>query len=226
MYTVYQHKNKINGKNYFGITSRNPIERWGKNGNGYKSSPYFYAAIQKYGWDNFEHIILFTNFTKEQACLKEQELIKQFNSNNRKYGYNSTSGGDIFELNEETKQKISNALKGNQNGLNHPCSDEKKQKISNAQKGRQFTEEHKKKLSEAARQRHTPCSEEKKQKLSKNYPYKRKVFCEELNQIFDSVQECSRILGIPATNISKLCNGRGKTLKGYHLKYYDDIINA
>ena len=224
MYTVYQHKNKINGKVYIGITSQKPEQRW-RNGEGYKSSPHFYSAIQKYGWDNFEHNILFVELTKEQACLKEQELIKEFNSMNREYGYNSTSGGDIFVMNEETKKKISQALMGNQNNLGHSCSEEKKKKISEAQKGREFTEEHKQKLSEAAKNRHVPCSEEKKQIL-KEKSHKKPVYCEELDKIFESVQECSRQLGIPATNISKLCNGRGKTLKGYHLRYYNDTINA
>ena len=226
MYIVYQHKNKINNKVYIGITGRTPEERWGKNGNNYKSSPHFYAAIQKYGWDNFEHNILFTDLTKEQACLKEQELIKFFNSMDRNYGYNSTSGGEIFTLNEEARKKKSVSMLGNKNGLGHTCSEEKKKKISEAQKGRIFSEEHKKKLSEAASKRHVSCSESKKEKLSQNYPNRRKVYCEELNKIFDSVQQCSRELGIPATNISKLCGGRGKTLKGYHLKYYDDTINA
>ena len=225
MYTVYQHKNKINGKVYIGITSQKLEQRWGSQGCNYKSSPHFYSAIQKYGWDNFEHNILFTDLTKEQACLKEQELIKEYNSMNREFGYNSTSGGDIFTMNEETKQKISQAMIGNQNGLGHPCSEEKKEKISNAQKGRKFTEEHKQKLSEAAKNRHVPCSEEKKQIL-KEKSHKKSVYCEELDKIFESVQECSRQLGIPATSISKLCNGRGKTLKGYHLRYYNDIINA
>ena len=224
MYTVYQHKNKINGKVYIGITSQKPEQRW-RNGEGYKSSPHFYSAIQKYGWDNFEHNILFVELTKEQACLKEQELIKEFNSINREYGYNSTSGGDIFVMNEETKQKISQALMGNQNNLGHSCSEEKKKKISEAQKGRKFTEEHKQKLSEAAKNRHVPCSEKKKQIL-KEKSHKKPVYCEELNKVFESVQECSRQLGIPATNISKLCKGRGKTLKGYHLRYYNDTINA
>lgn len=225
MYTVYQHKNKINGKVYIGITSQKLEQRWGSQGCNYKSSPHFYSAIQKYGWDNFEHNILFTDLTKEQACLKEQELIKEYNSMNREFGYNSTSGGDIFTMNEETKQKISQAMTGNQNGLGHPCSEEKKEKISNAQKGRKFTEEHKQKLSEAAKNRHVPCSEEKKQIL-KEKSHKKSVYCEELDKIFESVQECSRQLDIPATNISKLCNGRGKTLKGYHLRYYNDTINA
>ena len=226
MYTVYQHKNKINGKIYIGITSQKPEDRWGSQGCNYKSSPHFYSAIQKYGWDNFEHNILFTGLTKEQSCLKEQELIKEYNSMNREFGYNSTSGGDIFVMNEETKQKISQAMIGNQNNLGHPCSEEKKKKISDAQRGKKFTEEHKQKLSEAAQNRHVPCSEEKKQKLSQNYPNKRKVYCEELDKIFDSVQQCSKELGIPASNISKLCGGRGKTLKGYHLRYYSDTINA
>ena len=203
-----------------------PEQRWGNNGCNYKSSPYFYSAIQKYSWDNFEHNILFQDLTKEEACFKEQELIKYYNSMDRNFGYNSTSGGEIFVMNEETKQKISQAMMGNKNGVGHPCLEEKKKKISEAQKGREFTEEHKKKLSDAAKNRHVPCSEEKKKKLSQNYPHKRKVYCEELDTIFESVQECSRQLGIPATNISKLCNGRGKTLKGYHLRYYNDTINA
>lgn len=225
MYTVYQHKNKINGKVYVGITSQKPEQRWGSQGCNYKSSPHFYSATQKYGWDNFEHNILFTGLTKEQACLKEQELIKEFNSMNREYGYNSTSGGDMFVMNKETKQKISQALMGNQNNLGHPCSEEKKKKISEAQKGREFTEEHKQKLSEAAKNRHVPCSEGKKQTL-KEKSHKKPVYCEELDKVFESVQECGRQLGIPATNITKLCNGRGKTLKGYHLRYYNDTINA
>ena len=37
MYTVYQHKNKINGKIYIGITMQEPEKRWGVNGRNYKS---------------------------------------------------------------------------------------------------------------------------------------------------------------------------------------------
>ena len=201
MYTVYQHRNKINGKIYIGITMQEPEKRWGSNGCNYKSSPHFYAAIQKYGWDNFEHNILFTNLTKEKACQKEQELIKNFNSMDRNFGYNSTSGGDIFVMNKETKQKISQAMMGNKNGLGHPCSEEKKIKISKAQKGREFTAEHKEKLSEAAKKRHVPCSDEKKKKLSQNYPNKKQVYCQELDTVYESVQECARQLNLYLTTI-------------------------
>ena len=226
MYTVYQHKNKVNGKVYIGITGRIPEDRWSINGCGYKSSPYFNSAIKKYGWDNFEHNILFENLTREQACLKEQELIKQYNSMDRKFGYNSTSGGEIFILSEDAKKKKSLSMLGNKNGMGHPCSEEKKLKISIAQKGRHLSKEHKEKLSIAASKRHVACSEKQKEKLSKNYPNKKKVFCVELNKVFNSVQQCGRELGIPATNISKVCRGKGATLKGYHFKYYNDTINA
>lgn len=123
---------------------------------------------------------------------------------------------------EEIRQKISKALMGNKNNLGHPCSEEKKEKIRQAQIGCQFTEEHKKKLSEAAKLRHVPCSEEKKKKLSESYPNKKQVYCEELNTIFPSVQECARQIGAPATNVSKVCRGRGHTVKGYHVRFYNN----
>ena len=126
---------------------------------------------------------------------------------------------DIDIVNDPHEWRISN---------NMPLIDspETRKKISEAQKGREFTKEHRQKLSEAAQKRHVPCSEAKKKKLSQNYPHKRKVYCEELDKVFDSVQQCSKELNIPATNISKLCKGKGKTLKGYHLRYYNDTINA
>lgn len=138
------------------------------------------------------------------------------------------SGGETPTMNKETRAKLSKALKGNKNGLGHPCSEEKKKKISEAQKGRTFTEEHKQKLSEAAKKRHVPCSEEKKKILSQNYPHKRKVFCEETQTTYESVHECARQLGISATAVSAVCRGGYSHTKGYHLHYYDDdnIINA
>ena len=225
MYTVYKHTNKINGKVYIGITSQKPQLRWGHNGINYKSSPHFYSAIQKYGWDNFTHDILFTGLIKEEACKKEIELIEKYNSTNREYGYNCASGGETPTMNKETREKISKSLQGNKNGFGHPCSEEKKRKISEAQKGRKLTEEHKKKLSDAAKKRHVPCSEEKKEVLRQK-SHKKPVYCEELDTVYESVQECSRVLDIPATNISKLCKGRGKTLKGYHLRDYNEDDNA
>ena len=91
---------------YIGITSRTPEERWGKNGSNYSTSPKFYAAINKYGWNNFEHKILETKLSKEEACLREQYYIQKFNSLSPN-GYNLTSGGEITEMSDEARKKLS-----------------------------------------------------------------------------------------------------------------------
>lgn len=93
-YFLYMHKNKINEKCYVGITSqKNPKRRW-HNGCNYKHSLYFYNAIQKYGWNNFEHIILLDNLSVEDANLFEILYISILRSSERQYGYNIAVGGD------------------------------------------------------------------------------------------------------------------------------------
>ena len=69
-YCVYCHTNKINGKKYIGITCQKPNKRWGVDGKKYHESPKFWNAIQKYGWDNFNHEVLFTHLSKDEACKK------------------------------------------------------------------------------------------------------------------------------------------------------------
>lgn len=54
----------------------------------------FYKAIQKYGWDNFEHFVLEDNInTREEADEKERFWITAYKANDKKYGYNLTNGG-------------------------------------------------------------------------------------------------------------------------------------
>lgn len=102
VFSVYVHKNKINNKVYVGITSTDVEKRW-ENGNGYRKQ-YIYNDIKKYGWDNFTHEVLFTNLSLEQAQAKEIELIKKFNSNDERYGYNKTIGGDWLNQDKPTNQ--------------------------------------------------------------------------------------------------------------------------
>ena len=130
-YIVYIHRNKINDKRYIGITKRTTVESLGSNRQRYKrSNPYFYNAIEKYGWENFEHIIYAEGLSKDDACDIEIKLIKEYKTQEKDFGYNIESGGTSSYMSEETKQKISKAMKGNKNGQGIKCSEEKKKKIS------------------------------------------------------------------------------------------------
>lgn len=98
MYYVYMHTNKINGKKYCGITN-NIEERWRNNGIAYKpygrkNSRPFWNAIEKYGWDNFEHEVLHIVENREIACDKEKEIIKELNLTDNEIGYNVAEGGN------------------------------------------------------------------------------------------------------------------------------------
>ena len=147
-YCVYVHI-APNKKLYFGITSLKPEHRWLSNGNGYSNCTLFYRAIQKYGWDNFKHIILFENLTKEIACECEKYLIKKYKSNESAFGYNNSRGGESgsygHKLTEEQRKKISERNKG------HIVSEETRRKIGKANslalKGRVVPQEVRDKIS-------------------------------------------------------------------------------
>lgn len=111
------HINKINNKKYIGITKQEPKDRW-QNGHGYTGCIVFHSAIKKYGWDNFEHIILMSNLSKEQACEAEKKLIKQYKTTNRNFGYNISLGGDGINIpirNHEWNSRISQSHLGELN---------------------------------------------------------------------------------------------------------------
>ena len=111
-YCVYMHKNKTNGKVYIGITCQKPHNRW-KEGRGY-SNTIFAKAIKKYGWDGFEHIILYDKMSKDGAAQKEIELIKEYNSKDIDFGYNMTDGGEAtfgFKHSEESIKKMSESTR-------------------------------------------------------------------------------------------------------------------
>ena len=106
-YTVYMHISPSN-KRYIGITSQKIERRW-RNGKGYTNNIHFANAINKYGWDNFQHIIIAKRLTKEVAEWLEIELIREWNTTDINKGYNVNLGGEIKS--QEVLEKISNSLK-------------------------------------------------------------------------------------------------------------------
>ena len=82
-----------NGKIYIGQTSYPLNQRSGRNGTGYKTCVCFWNAIQKYGWENFGHVVLMDGLSKEMADIVEKELIKKYQTQNIEFGYNLSNGG-------------------------------------------------------------------------------------------------------------------------------------
>lgn len=91
-YSVYKHTNNSNGKVYIGVTSLEPKKRW-RNGLNYKHNRHFNSAINKYGWSNFKHEILYKGLSRRKASLMESRLIKEHNALNPAFGYNKFKGG-------------------------------------------------------------------------------------------------------------------------------------
>ncbi len=117
---VYIHENKINHKRYVGVTCRDPRTRWAS-GKGYRrpakqgtAYSHFYNAIERYGWENFEHIIVAEGLTKAEAAKMEKDLIAEYDTRNPAKGYNITYGGDGTSgalHSEATKEKLSRISK-------------------------------------------------------------------------------------------------------------------
>ena len=116
-YSVYYHYNPRNNKYYIGITMQEPNKRWGYNGSHYKCNQHFWQAIQRDGWENFEHVVVETGLSKEMAVSMERRLIKECDSYNN--GYNQSYGGEAmegYEMAQSIKDKISKSNSG-ENGF-------------------------------------------------------------------------------------------------------------
>lgn len=246
MFTVYCHINKINGKRYVGITGRDVRKRW-LNGKGYQGSIHFNNAINKYGWDNFEHQIIAENLTKTEAEEMEIKLIKELKTQDARYGYNVADGGNLSS--KEINQRISDTLRG------HTVSESTKEKISKKligrkipqdivqkavekRRGRHLTEEQKRKISESEKGKIV--SDETKEKLrikakgNKNMLGKKHTFesrqkmsesarkrmVENLDNgnVYNSIKEAASVEDVTWSTIYRHCSGKSKTQKW---KYFE-----
>lgn len=156
-----------------------------------------WRAICKYGWENFTHAILYENLTKAEAEQKEVELIKEYKSNDNKYGYNIENGGNaVGKISEDTKLKLSLSLKGRK------LSEETKQKM----RGRKPWNKGRK------------CTLEERLKTRRASPNKKKVICLNTNTIYESIAEAGRQLHINKVCIRQNCKGKYH-YAGNHLQF-------
>ena len=191
---VYKHTLKETGQVYIGQTN-NIKNRWKPSA--YKNCIKFYNAIQKYGWDNFEHEILANELTLEEANELETKFIIEYDSINN--GFNLNTDGDNKLASQETKEKMSKTRKG------IPKSEQHKQAISEALTGYKQTEEHKKRNRKAQ--------------------HRKSIECIETGEKYDSLAEAERQTGILGETISRQIRGIQKTTQGLHWRFINDIYS-
>ena len=143
-YSVYEHVTP-DGMYYFGQT--NDIKRrWRNNGAGYKKTslePY----IEKYGWENIKHIVLFKDQTKEDAIWIEDFLI----TTAREDGVciNKNRSGLISKEEDYDKNQSKQYYEQNKQQI----SDQRKQYYEqNKDKIKQYYEQNKDKIKEQSKQ--------------------------------------------------------------------------
>lgn len=243
VWSVYAHISPSN-KYYIGITSR-PIEkRWRGNGVEYKSQ-YFYRAIQKYGWENFQHIVIANNLYEKEAKNFEKLLISKLQSNNPIYGYNITSGGDgcpDVKRSEEHMNAIINSVAKpiyqfdkDMNFINEfPSAREAVRKLGlksksgildvcngKGQTAHGYVWRFKKDVI-------NPFDKDSLQgidyKYNQNRVYQINVITKEFIE-YDNSKIASEITGYNYDNIVACCVNKIRTYKGYIWKYKKDIVD-
>ena len=224
-YTVYIHRTP-NDKYYVGITKQTVEGRW-KNSLGYQTQTLFWRAIQKYGWDNIEHIIVAEKLTRDDACKLEIELIAKYQSNNPKYGYNRTLGGDgtcgFSHKNPRTAEWTNKIAKAN---TGKHRTEEQRLRMRNSALGKHHTTETKQKISENC----------KRINVAKNIidPKNREKFLQkrrkpvyllnddgDIEKSFKSMTDCAEYLQVSVSLISKVINKKCK-----NSKYANKIIKG
>ena len=208
-YSVYVHTSP-SGKMYVGQTGMKPSRRWGKDGKYYlkknKNNEYtqriFAHAILKYGWENFEHEIIASNLTKEEADNFEKLLIEKLNTIDSNCGYNLREGGSHGSLSKESRKKISDFNKSK------TYSEETKAKMSKSHMGIPLSDKARKALEES-------------RKRCKIVQYSLQG---ELILVWNSISEAGRALNIDASSIAKCCKGIYRYAGGYIWKYLEDEL--
>lgn len=193
-----------NGKVYIGITSKSVYKRWGRNGSGYSGQGFVGRAISCYGWDNILHDIEAIDLTFEEACKMGKDLIAEYNSNDRRHGYNLTQGGEGvcgYHFSKETRSKMSDILKGEMNPFY----------------GKEHSEATKKLISQKNKGRYAGCKSVRAKRILQIDVDTNEVIAEYESISMNPFGETAR------WHISDCCNGKRNTCRGYKRQYVGEL---
>ena len=145
----------------------------------------------------------------------EQDYIALYKTTDPNFGYNLSSGGDGLIANEATREKMRKSHIGKKH------TEETKQKISTALKQYERSEEHQKHLTAALQIPHLGFNNHKHTERAKELmaaAHSKKVQCVETGEIFDSAEQAVKKLNMKSNHINDCINNpkRYKTSGGYH----------
>lgn len=146
---------------------------------------------------------------RQKGHKRSEEFCEKMRQINLGYKHSDETKEKLRQINlgkkhsKETKEKISNANKGRPNHM----------------KGKKYTEDGKKNM--GAKVGHK-VSKETTEKIAAKVS--KPVLCVETGIIYKSAREIERQLGIDYKLISLCCNGRCKTAKGFHWKFYESEV--
>ena len=214
-YTVYKHTSP-SGKVYIGVTSLRPEERWG-GGAGYVKNNHFNRAIKKYGWENIKHEILFDDLSKEDAFKIEIELIKEYRSSEREFGYNLGTGGEHGSTGSKWSE---------QSRKNHMAAIWSKPRKHSEERKRNIGKGVKKHLLENPETKTYFQTATKAQRDDWDKKRSKRILCVETGNIFIGAKAAAEWAGLKnRQSIYFCCEGVGyhKTAGGYHWRYQKDV---